>query len=58
LEDFDFIIEHRAGKHQINAYIMLRLNCEQCEIPHSDPKRKRKLKYLKKIAVNQKFYKK
>ena len=45
LEIFDFVIEHRKGKEHINADFLSRLEeCEQCDIKHSDPKKKRNVK--------------
>jgi len=58
LEEFDFIIEHRAGKHHINADFMSRLNCEQCEIPHSNPKRKRNVKIFEENSCQSKIIRK
>ena len=66
LEEFDFVIEHRPGKHHVNADFMSRLNCEQCEVRHSDPKRKRNVKIyqeslnqsnvLRKITKQEKYW--
>ena len=47
LEVFDFDIEHRAGKLHTNADFLSRLQeCEQCELKHENPKKKRNVKYL------------
>ena len=47
LEIYDFDIEHRAGELHTNADFLSRLpQCEQCELPHNDPKRKRNVKNL------------
>jgi len=45
LEIYDFIVEHRQGKEHINADFLSRVEeCEQCEIKHVDPKKKRNVK--------------
>jgi len=46
LEIFDFEIEHRSGIKHLNADFLSRPTekCEQCEILHKDPKRRRNVK--------------
>ena len=45
LEVYDFTIEHRKGTDHVNADFMSRItDCEQCEIKHVDPKKKRNVK--------------
>ena len=47
LEVFDMEVEYRKGIHHGNADAMSRLPaCEQCELRHADPKRKRNVKTL------------
>ena len=45
LEIYDFKIEHRKGKAHVNADFLSRLDiCEQCELQHANPKKKRNVK--------------
>ena len=45
LEAFDFDIQHRNGVNHGNADALSRyIQCEQCEINHPDPKKKRNVK--------------
>ena len=47
LEAYDFEIQHRKGENHGNADGMSRYGvCGQCELKHSDPKRKRNVKLL------------
>ena len=47
LEIFDFEIQHRPGDKHVNADALSRLAaCGQCELQHSDPKKKRNVKLL------------
>ncbi len=47
LEEYDFIVQHRAGDKHTNADAMSRRpNCEQCEIFHEEPKKRRNVKLL------------
>ena len=47
LQIYDFEIQHRIGKDHINADFLSRpYDCEQCELPHADPKRKRNVKLI------------
>ena len=49
LEIFDMQVQFRPGNQHLNADALSRLpNCEQCELPHSDPKRKKNVKILNK----------
>ena len=51
LEQFDFIIEHRPGRFHANADFLSReINCQQCEIRHPNPLRKRNTKIIKMIS--------
>ena len=51
MEDYDFVIEHRPGTQHLNADALSRIpSCEQCDLKHVDPKRKRNVKYE---SVNQ-----
>ena len=56
LQDYEFLIQHRPGKQHSNADALSRLKeCQQCEIPHEDPKRKRNVRDIRKdlMAVNE-----
>ena len=64
LEPFDMNVQHRLGKKHTNADFLSRLDCEQCEVIHANPKRKSKVKVyenqsenkaLRKITLQQKF---
>lgn len=47
LDTFDFEIVHRPGNKHVNADFLSRPpQCEQCEIYHDDPKKKRNVKIL------------
>lgn len=47
LSEYDMKIEHRPGKQHGNADALSRLPpCEQCDIPHEDPKKKRNVKNI------------
>lgn len=47
LEVYDFRIEHRAGKDHVNADCLSRLpQCQQCDLCHEEPKKKRNTKLL------------
>ncbi len=47
LQHYDMQVEYRKGKDNINADFVSRLkNCEQCEVKHEDPKKKRNVKIL------------
>lgn len=47
LDTYDFEIIHRPGENHINADVLSRpFQCEQCEIEHSEPKKKRNVKIL------------
>lgn len=46
LQLFDMEIEYRKGKEHTNADFMSRIPCEQCEIKHDDPKKKRNVKII------------
>ena len=47
LECFSFDIEHRKGSRHINADALSRgLICEQCELTHSEPKKRRNVKLI------------
>jgi hypothetical protein len=47
LENYDFEIVHRPGKEHTNADALSRLeSCEQCELKHDEPKRRRNVKLL------------
>lgn len=47
LENYDFEIHYRPGKEHINADALSRLpSCEQCELKHEEPKRRRNVKVL------------
>ena len=51
MEQFDFIIQHRPGKEHSNADFLSRESqCQQCEIPHDNPLRRRNTKILKIIG--------
>jgi hypothetical protein len=48
LSEYDFTIEHRPGKKHTNADALSRLpQCEQCELEHHDPKKKRNVKNIR-----------
>ena len=48
LQLYEFDIQHRKGEHHVNADSLSRYpSCEQCELNHSDPKKKRNVKLLK-----------
>ena len=47
LQHFDMEVEFRKGKENINADFVSRLQkCEQCDINHNDPRKKRNVKLL------------
>ena len=47
LELYDMVVEHRPGEKHGNADALSRLpSCEQCEIKHEEPKKKRNVKHL------------
>ena len=47
LEIYDMEVRYRQGERHINADAMSRIpDCEQCEIKHIEPKRKRNIKIL------------
>ena len=47
LQHYDMQVEYRKGKENVNADFVSRLkNCEQCEVKHEDPKKKRNVKIL------------
>lgn len=48
LEEYDFTIEHRPGRCHINADYMSRPECEQCELRHDEPKKRRNIKLVEK----------
>jgi hypothetical protein len=65
LENYNFDIIHRPGKEHLNADALSRLpDCEQCELKHDDPKRRRNVKLIdsheselnvRKLALNSHF---
>lgn len=47
LEIYDMEIQYRPGEQHINGDALSRLpSCEQCEIKHMEPKRKRNVKIM------------
>lgn len=45
LQNYEFDIEHRKGTNHVNADVLSRIpSCQQCNIPHKDPQRKRNVK--------------
>ena len=49
LEIYDMKVEYRPGEKHVNADALSRLpSCEQCELRHMEPKRKRNIKILNK----------
>jgi hypothetical protein len=45
--EYDIKIEHRPGQQHANADALSRLpECQQCELHHEDPKKKRNVKHL------------
>jgi len=55
LECYDFDIEHRAGRNHGNADALSRLpGCEQCELKHEDPKRRRNVKIIGDLNIESK----
>lgn len=53
LENYDFQIEFRKGKDHTNAdYISRSLQCEQCDLNHEDPKKRRNTKVDKFMRTN------
>ena len=54
LEIYDFEIQHRPGKLHANADGLSReMLCEQCEIEHENPKKKRNIKVVKSVIDSQ-----
>jgi len=63
LETFDMVVQHRAGEQHKNADFLSRIDCEQCEISHPDPKKRRNVKIyqnnsndikIRKLLINEK----
>ena len=52
LEVYDFIIEHRYGQFHKNADYMSKPNCEQWEVAHDDPKKRRNVKVIVEDSEN------
>ena len=51
---YDFVIEHRAGKNHGNADLLSRIPCdlcEQCELAHLNPMKKRNVKIIRHILT-------
>ena len=45
--EFDFEVRHRSGKDHVNADCLSRLPaCEQCNLKHSEPKKRRYTKII------------
>ena len=56
LEEYDFTVEHRPGKLHANADGLSRIfQCEQCQLSHQDPQKKRNVKVFKSITENKKY---
>ena len=53
LQNFDFQIRHRSGASHINADFMSRpIECQQCNIPHTEPKNKKNVKIYRLTEQN------
>ena len=52
LEPFDMTAQHRPGKNHTNADFLSRIDCEQCEVNHSNPKQKTNVKVYEKDKEN------
>lgn len=52
LEQYHFEIEHRPGKLHVNADALSRLfECEQCDLSHDEPQKKRNTKLIEHIRM-------
>ena len=65
LEPFHMTVQHRSGKNHTNADFLSRIDCEQCEVSHSNPKQKTNVKVyeqdmekkiIRKFSLQQKYY--
>jgi hypothetical protein len=53
LENYNFEILHRSGKIHVNADAVSRIpQCEQCELVHAEPKKRRNVKLLSPLTVS------
>ena len=52
-------VHHRSGKNHTNSDFLSRIDCEQCEVSHSNPKvyeQDMEKKIIRKNSLQQKYY--